>query len=99
MSFPISICFSFVSCSQSAIEVIRMKFNTPPTEHLNDLEYHLTHREKTDESGLLKFIVQQMADGFRIFLEEAQFISGNALFITVVLKGAFTLLQSMKVFS
>ena len=62
-------------------------------------EYHLTHPEKTDESGLLTFIVQQMADGFRIFLEEAQFISGNALFITVVLKGAFTLLQSMKVFS
>ena len=99
MTFSIPICLSFVSCSLSAIEVIRMKFNSPPTEHLNDLEYHLTHPEKTDESGLLTFIVQQMADGFRIFLEEAQFISGNALFITVVLKGAFTLLQSMKVFS
>ena len=99
MSFSIPICLPFVSCSLPAIEVIRMKFNSPPTEHLNDLEYHLKHPEKTDESGLLKFIAQQMADGFRIFLEEAQFISGNALFITVVLKGTFTFLLSIRIFS
>ena len=99
MPFSIPICLPFVSCSLPAIEVIRMKFNSPPTEQLNDLEYHLTHPEKTDESGLLKFIVQQMADGFRIFLEEGQFVSGNALYVTVVLKGTFTLSLSIRIFS
>ena len=78
--------------------MIRLKFNSRPTEHLNDLAYHLVQPEKTDESGLLKFIVQQTTEELRIFLEEGQFSPGNILYLTVVLKGTLNLLLSIEFF-
>ena len=64
-----------------------MKFSSPPTEHLHDLECHLDHPEKADESGLLIFHINQTQDKFKLFLQEGQFRAGNLLFITILLRG------------
>ena len=68
-----------------------MKFGSPPTEHLHDLEYHLDHPEKTDESGLLIFHINQTQDKFKLFLQEGQFRAGNLLYITILFRGILCL--------
>ena len=77
----------FLSCRLAAIDVIRLKFNSAPTEHLNDLAYYMVEPEKTDESGLLVFVVRHTTDTFKIFLEEGQFTVGNKIYASIALKG------------
>ena len=64
-----------------------MKFNSPPTEYLYDMEYHINEPIKTKDSGLFNFLVEESNGKFKAFLKEGQFTEGNKIFITVIVKG------------
>ena len=70
-----------------AVQLIRMKFNSPPTEYLYDVEYHMDEPKKNEDSGLFSFHAEETNGIFRVFLEEGQFTKGNKIYLTVIIKG------------
>ena len=64
-----------------------MKFNSPPTAYLYDVEYHMTEPRRKEDSGLFHFHVDEINGKFKAFLEEGQFTKGNRIYLTVIIKG------------
>ena len=64
-----------------------MKFNSPPTDTLCDVEYYMDEPEKTKDSGLFNFRMGKINETVRVFLEEGQFTDGNRIFFTVIING------------